>query len=126
MVMQNRRQIRYYHGGPRGLREVLPAAISGAASTADMSFNNGVCLREKAYVTTNYAAAIMFAAVHDVPTVYEVEPVNPTPDPDCSVPGLAYECDRARIIRKLPVHFKHFAKARKAILTPSPKDNPNV
>lgn len=103
----------YYHAGPRGLREILPPIVTGAPSVA--SYGAGVCRRDKVYVTTSLVAAIGIASLvppHGRGVVYEVDPLNPTPDPDCTLPGLSFEADRAKIIRAVSVRGKDLKRAR--------------
>jgi hypothetical protein len=54
------------------------------------------------YVTTHPVAASMFAAMAPIKgdvAVYEVEPIGELAhDPDCSDPGLSFECESARVI----------------------------
>ena len=81
----------FFHGGPRGLREVLPSSITGVPSTASYGAE-GICRRDRVYVTTDLSAAIMFAAGNPfgAQAVYQVEPEGLEPDPDCRVPGLSF------------------------------------
>jgi rifampin ADP-ribosylating transferase len=55
---------------------------------------------DRVYVTTDKVAAVMFAALHPSGgSVYVVEPIGELiPDPDCDLPGLSFECERARIL----------------------------
>lgn len=107
---------KFYHGGPRGLRKILPSATTGTRSfTADMS---RVCRRDRVYVTTDFSAALLYAACHEQGVIYEVCPVGElTPDIDCRQPGLSFECDFAEIVRVHKPKGKHLRMARKAILS---------
>lgn len=108
---------RYFHGGPRGLRVILPPVATGATSCASMMAAAArVCRRDKVYVTMDQLAALGFAAMVPNGTVYEVYPVNPVHDPDCSEPELSYEADKALIIRELRPRGSDLKKARKAML----------
>lgn len=106
----------YYHGGPRGLRTILPPKETGARSyAADLST---VCRRDRVYVTTDFGAALLYAACHERGAVYEVRPVGELlPDPDCSLPGLSWECRGATVVRVHKPKGKHMRMARKAILS---------
>lgn len=108
----------YYHAGPVGLREILPPNVTGAASSASYGAA-GVCRRDRVYVTTDLLAAVGFASL--VPprgdgAVYLVEPVNIAPDPDCNTPGLSFEAERARVIRRIRVSGKLLKQARKGMM----------
>ena len=108
----------YYHAGPCGLTEILPPAITGAPSCASYGAPK-VCDRASVYVTTSLSAAIGFASLvppHGRGVVYEVEPVNPRPDPDCSAPGLSFEADSATVIRRVFVPGKLLKQARKIMV----------
>jgi len=108
----------YYHAGPRGLTVILPPAVTKTPSCA--SYGAGrVCRRDRVYVTTSLEAAIGFASL--VPprgdgAVYEVVPVDPTPDPDCDMPGLSWEAVRADVVRLVPIPGKVLRKARKIMM----------
>jgi rifampin ADP-ribosylating transferase len=105
----------FYHAGPIGLREILSPSITGAPSTAAYGAA-GICRRDRVYVTTDLACAVGFASLvppHGAGAVYEVEPVNPVSDPDCHMPGLSFEAESARIIRRVSVPGKALKQARK-------------
>lgn len=108
-------EIVYYHGGPRGLRTILPSSQTGVRShAAEIS---KICRRDRVYVTTDFSAALLYAACHDRGVVYEVMPDGVLePDPDCSEPGLSWECRAAAVIRVHKPKGKHLRMARKAIL----------
>lgn len=105
----------YYHGGPRGLRTILPSSQTGVRShAAEIS---KICRRDRVYVTTDFSAALLYAACHDRGVVYEVMPDGVLePDPDCSEPGLSWECRAAAVTRVHKPKGKHLRMARKAIL----------
>lgn len=105
----------YYHGGPRGLRQILPPDVTGARSCASYGAA-GVCRRDRVYVTTDYLSAVGVAAMVPNGTVYEVDPVDPRPDPDCLLDGLSFEAERAAIIREIRPAGKALKIARKAML----------
>lgn len=98
----------YYHGGKGGLRLgmfILPPSITGSHSTADYGAGK-VCRRDRVYVTTSDAAALIFGAMHwsGKGAVYEVEPigelvVDPDANADAAGAYISYECERARIIK---------------------------
>ena len=107
----------FYHGGPRGLHKILPSGETGSRSyAADLS---PVCRRDRVYVTTDFSAAILYAACHERGVVYEVRPTGGlTADPDCSAAGLSWECAAAEIVRTHKLTGKQLRMARKVILSP--------
>lgn len=107
----------FYHAGPVGLRQILPPVVTGAPSAASYGAE-GICRRDRVYVTTSLPAAIGFASLCPPDgrgAVYEVEPTNPVPDPDCSEPGLSWEAERARVLRRIRVPGKLLKRARKVM-----------
>jgi hypothetical protein len=102
----------YYHAGPRGLSMILPPKVTGAASTASYGAS-AVCRRDRVYVTTDFSAAVIFASLLPNGTVYEVEPVNALPDPDCTLPGLSFEAAAARIVREHRIRGKELRRVRR-------------
>lgn len=107
-----------YHGGNRGLKiggAILPPAATGKRCTSDIIVNQ-VHRRDRVYVTPSFAAACMYASVHETPTVYEVEPEGSLePDPDCNTPELSAACHRARIVAIHKVPGKVIKRCRKAL-----------
>lgn len=93
----------YYHGGYGNLIAgdfVLPPTKTKSQSCADYGAE-GICKRDRVYVTTDLNAAILYASFHwrGNGRVYEVEPQgNICHDADCSEEGLSYECDRAKVL----------------------------
>lgn len=102
----------YYHAGPRGLTIILPPKATGAASTAAYGAS-AVCRRDRVYVTTDFSAAVMFASLLPNGTVYEVEPINAQPDPDCAMAGLSFEAAAARIVREHRIRGKELRRVRR-------------
>lgn len=90
----------FFHGGPRGRRVgecLLPPSVTGAKSLAGYG-GEGVCRQDRVYVTTDESVAVLFAAGALDPCVYTCEPCGEVaPDPDCTEPGVSYQCDRARV-----------------------------
>lgn len=109
----------YYHGGPEGRQRgafLLPPAVTKADTLANHGAE-GVCRRDRVYLTTNYAAALLYAAGHKRGVVYEVEPIGDmTLDPDCNQPGLSFECERARVRRIIKPTAQQLGFARSALL----------
>ncbi len=107
--------VTFYHAGPVGIRKILPPSVTGAPSTAFYGAA-AVCRRDRVYVTTDLMAAIGFASLvppHGAGAVYEVEPINPVADTDCNLPGLSFEAESARVIRRVPLAGKALKQARK-------------
>lgn len=92
----------YYHGGSPGIKcgeFILPPTATGAKSLADYGAE-GVCRRDRVYITTIYEAAVMFAAGIKDGMVYECVPSGILePDPDCIDPGVSFQCEKAMVIR---------------------------
>ena len=111
--------VKYYHGCPRGLREILPPSATGAPSCASYG-GAAVCRRDRVYLTTLYDAALIYAAMHPSGNgvVYQVEPVGEiTLDPDYLGPaGESVEALRARVIRKFRIDGKTLKRIRDEIL----------
>lgn len=93
-------QVKYYHGGPRGLRKILPQGVTQAVG--QKHYGNNVTKADKVYITTDPIAAAMYASMHIKGSVYEVLPEGElVHDPDCFQNGLAYECDRAHVVKEI-------------------------
>lgn len=107
-----------YHGGPAGLREILPPTRTGVMSTLDAARkaavepggdvtlaarSEAVIRRDRVYLTSDPDEASLFAAMNPsgLPgVVYEVEPVGDVePDPDYSGPATVVHASRARVCR---------------------------
>lgn len=110
----------YYHGGNAGLKVgdyILPASKTGARSCSDSFFPaRSVHRNDRCYVTTHPDAALMFASLNPQPRIYVVEPEDLSNDPDCSEPGLSYECSRAKIIKVIKPHTKRMLMVRRRLL----------
>ena len=109
----------YYHGGKPGRKRgefLLPPSKTKVPSCSEYGAA-GVHRRDRVYVTTNPVAALMFAAGWPEGVVYEVEPLGIlAQDQDCSMPGLSFECDRARVLRIRKVSGKMINDARRVLL----------
>jgi len=107
----------YYHGGPPGLCRILPPSTTGAKGLGD--FGNPMCRRDRVYVTTDYDAALLFAAGSAAlcAVVYEVTPIGGlAPDPDCYTPGMSWECQEAAVVRVHRPKKKRLARALAVLL----------
>ncbi|AAL49635.1 unknown [Sinorhizobium phage PBC5] len=111
---------RYYHGGFGGLslgQFVLPPKTTRAPSTARFGAA-GVCDPSKVYICTELHAALFFACMHPSGRgkVYEVEPIGELiADPDTEIPGLSFECDKARVLRVIRVPGKTIKQIQRDI-----------
>jgi len=108
----------YYHGGPRGFQRgamLLPPSITRSKSTTEIM---GKCVHrvDRVYVTTDINAALLYAAAFNRGVIYEVEPVGQIEeDPDCSMPGLSFQCERARIKRIQKISDSVLSSAREVL-----------
>lgn len=105
----------YYHGGPRGLRKILPACFTGTKGQS--YYGNMVADPHKVYVTASWEAACMYAAQFEKGSVYEVLPIGKVEHgPDCVVPGLSFMCDRANVVKEYRLKPSETKELRKALL----------
>jgi hypothetical protein len=108
----------FFHGGPPGLREILPPTRTGVMSTLDAARmatiepggdatlaarSEAVIRRDRVYLTSDPDEASLFASMNpsgQPGVVYEVEPIGDVePDPDYSGPASVVHCRRARVLR---------------------------
>lgn len=115
----------YYHGGLPGRARgtfLLPPNFTKVRSMARLLKEeaDGVVLREdRVFVTTSRDAALMFASGWRRGVIYEVEPIGLLePDPDCSMPGLSWQCEKARVLRIIKPKPADIAMARSALSAP--------
>ena len=115
----------YYHGGLPGRTRgtfLLPPNFTKVRSMARLIKEeaDGVVLREdRVFVTTSRNAALMFASGWRRGVIYEVEPIGLLePDPDCSMPGLSWQCEKARVLRIIKPKPADIAMARSALAAP--------
>ncbi len=98
---------KYFHGGIPGLEvgeHILPPSKTHTRNT--LQGYGSVGRKDMVYLTTELASARMFAAGHPSGRgcVYEVKPDGALyQDPDCNEPGLSFMCERATIVRVLPM-----------------------
>lgn len=89
----------YYHGGPKGLRMILPSRFH--STRGQKHYGNHLVKEDRVYITTDPVAAAMYAAMHKKGSVYRVEPVGElVADPDCTLSGLSYECEKAKVLKE--------------------------
>ena len=113
----------YFHGGLPGRTRgsfLLPPNFTKVRSMARLLKDeaDGVVLREdRVFVTTSREAALMFACAWRRGVIYEVEPIGALePDPDCNLPGLSWQCEKARVLRIIKPKSADVGMAR-AVLT---------
>ncbi len=109
----------YYHGGRPGRARgayLLPPSITRAPSLSEYGAA-GVHRRDRVYMTTSIEAAALYAAGWPKGVIYECEPIGALePDPDCTEPGLSYQCERARVLRLIKVPNQMIAHIRMDLL----------
>lgn len=111
----------YYHGGAPDIQIggfILPPQETGQPSSASFGAS-GVCKKNKVYITTSKEAALIYAACHpsNRGCVYVVKPVGDMAhDEDCTLEGLSYEVDYAKVVEKIRMKHKDRLRIRKAIL----------
>lgn len=107
--------ITYYHGGPAGLRKILPSMLHG--TKGQRHYGNHLVKPDKVYVTTEYNAAALYAAMHPKGSVYVVRPIGDlVADPDCVQAGLSFECDKADVIKETRLKPSEMRMIRDAIM----------
>ena len=109
----------FFHGGAPNLKKILPPSITGALSLA-LCGAESVCRVDRVYVTTDFQAAAIFAAMHpsNKGCVYLVNPEGELrPDPDYRGPdGASMECEAADVICIIPLDPKDCIKIRRFFL----------
>lgn len=92
----------YFHGGCGVSKKgefILPPIITKARNLSDYGAA-GVHRKDRVYVTTEYGAALLYAASVINGRVYVVEPIGQIEDdPDCVKKGLSYQCEKAKVIK---------------------------
>jgi rifampin ADP-ribosylating transferase len=105
----------YWHGGRSGIQRgayILPPTVTKTPSLSEFGAA-GVHRRDRVYVTTSQAAALLYAASVKRGVIYECEPIGVVePDPDCSMPGLSWQCEKARVIRCIKPNARDIETAR--------------
>jgi hypothetical protein len=99
-------QVRYYHGGVRGLKQgdkILPPSVTGTSTLLQYAQEidpDGPQRADRIYLTTDKRAARMYASIVPRGDVYEVIPNGELEhDPDCSIEGYSFQCESATIKR---------------------------
>ena len=95
-----------YHGGIPGLNpgsKLLPPSVTGQSTLLEISKQiapDGPQRSDRVYVTTDFTAALLFAACYPNGDVYEVMPIGELEhDPDCTEHGYGFQCKEALIVR---------------------------
>lgn len=108
----------YFHGGRPGLKPgafLLPPCVTNAPSLSDYGADE-VHRKDRVYVTTNKTVALLFAAGVIGGVIYECDPVGDLePDPDCSMPDISWQCDKAVVIRVIKPKAKDVEMVRAAL-----------
>ncbi len=110
----------FFHGGAPKLKvgsEILPTNITGAKSLASYGAN-GICRRDRVYVTTSIEAAMLYAGMHPSGKgqIYAVQPIGELEeDPDCSEPNLSFSCEKAKILMTVPITNNDRKRVQKAM-----------
>lgn len=109
----------YWHGGRPGIRRggvLLPPAITQVRSLSEYGAA-GVHRRDRVYVTTDRNVALMFAAGVRKGVLYQCVPIGEIePDPDCSLPGLSWQCPMARVLRVIKPREEDVALIRRVLM----------
>ncbi|WP_439947236.1 hypothetical protein [Streptomyces sp. BBFR109] len=99
------RPVKYFHGGIPGLKPgqlVLPPTTTGTGRTlAEHSEQLGGehVRRDRVYLAASRDVAKAYAAFYPDGALYAVEPRGHVePDPDCSLPGLSWQCEAAEVL----------------------------
>lgn len=101
--------IRYYHGGPSGLKEILPPSVTGALSCSDLEALGGPPpgphRKDRIYLVTDRKFAEYFAALapHKNVSVYLVEAEGVEHDPDCKTPWFGVQAIRGKVLTEWPM-----------------------
>lgn len=110
----------YWHGGRPGIRRggvLLPPSITKVPSLSEYGAA-GVHRRDRVYITTSRCAALLYAAGARKGVLYQCVPIGEIePDPDCSEPGLSWQCEMARVTRVIKPSQADVALARKVLLS---------
>lgn len=118
-MTEPRQLCKLYHGGLPGRQRgsfLLPPVITGSASLSEFGAD-GVHRRDRVYITTEMNAALLYAASVKNGVIYEVEPIGDVePDPDCTMNGLSFQCDKARVLRVIKPKWHAIDMARKVLI----------
>lgn len=108
----------YWHGGRPGIRPggiLRPPSETKVPSLSEYGAA-GVHRRDRVYLTTRLEAALLYACVWPKGVIYLCAPIGEIePDPDCTQPGLSWQCARARVLSVLKPSAADLAAARQAL-----------
>jgi hypothetical protein len=109
---------RRFHGGNAGLEiggYILPPSITGAKQNGVVS--SRIRRRDRVYITTDIPTAILWAAQHPTPLLYEVEPHGTIEvDPDHKGADVSFQCMKAKIIAVHEIPPETLQQARSVLL----------
>lgn len=97
----------YFHGGYPGLKPgalILPPDSTStehrlSAVSAELGADTHATRTDVVYVTTGRDVARAYAAFYPDGALYRVEPQGESePDPDCTEPGLSWQCTAAVVV----------------------------
>src|SRR5690242_20425119 len=94
----------WFHGGVRDLKPgdlLLPPSETGCSTLLKYAEKHSESTQraDRVYLTNDPKFAGLFASVYPYGDVYEAEPVGEWwTDSDALVPGIAIECERARVV----------------------------
>ena len=107
----------FWHGGKEGRKRgefLLPPALTKVQSLSEYGAA-GVHRTDRVYLVTRPEAAIIYAAGWPNGMLYEVEPiVFLEADPDCTMTGLSWQCEKARVLKlvRLSEDIRRMVRAR--------------
>lgn len=94
-----------FHGGIPGLMpgdKLLPPSVTGTSTLLEIAQDiapEGPQRSDRVYLTTEVAAAMFFAAAYPYGAVYlAVADGELEADPDCTEPGVSYQCASATVV----------------------------
>jgi hypothetical protein len=106
---------RYFHGGRAGFKTIFPPSVTGAEQNGVVP--DRVRRKDRVYVTTDVATAILWASQHSSPMLYEVEPEGAIEaDPDHKGVGVSFQCERAKIVALHTIPEETLQQARSVLL----------
>ncbi|WP_027553551.1 hypothetical protein [Bradyrhizobium sp. Cp5.3] len=106
---------RYFHGGRAGFMAILPPSVTGAEQNGVVP--DKVRRKDRVYITTDVATAILWASQHSSPMLYEVEPEGAIEaDPDHNGVDVSFQCEKAKIVALHTIPEETLRQARSALL----------
>ena len=106
---------RYFHGGRAGFKAILPPSVSGAEQNGVVP--DSVRRKDRVYITTDVATAILWASRQSSPMLYEVEPEGAIEaDPDHKGVDVSFQCEKAKIVAFHTIPEETLQQARSVLL----------